>query len=110
MAQVQGLSAPPYDALSPYTHNHMYNSWAFLNHVNPYLLHTKHWALGLEPVKVYILVTGNLKFQVPIGGLRKRTSVKASSAKRLIHISPRGLQQCSLEELPKIGESVIQCL
>lgn len=72
---------PPYDALSPYTHNHMYNSWAFLNHVNPYLLHTKHWVLGLEPGKVYILVRGSLKFQVPIGGLRKRTSVKASLLK-----------------------------
>lgn len=88
----------------------MYNSWAFLNHA-PYLLHTKHWVLGLEPEKVYILVTGNLKFQVPMGGLRKRAASESILAKKAdSHISPRGLQQCSLEELPKIGESVIQCL
>ena len=92
MAQVQDpYLYPPYDAPSPYTHNHMYNSWAFLSHVNPYLLHTRRQVLGVEPGKVYILVRERQPEIVTISGPNRRFKEENNSesipATSLIHTS-----------------------
>lgn len=79
---------PPYDAPSPYAHNHMYNSWAFLNQVNAYLLHARHQVLGVEPGKVYILVRDRQPEIVTISGPNRRFEEENNIlATRLIHTS-----------------------